>query len=87
MVAAKQQGGVSSWMNAAPSKRIDLEDNSSSFNKSVNDIGLGFGERALSAAGAAVISAIIVNPLDVAKVSNFNPFLSITTSGAVIVHG
>ncbi|XP_050238973.1 mitochondrial carrier protein MTM1 isoform X3 [Mercurialis annua] len=28
---------------------------------------LGFGERAISAAGAAVVSAIIVNPLDVAK--------------------
>ncbi|OWM68685.1 mitochondrial carrier protein MTM1-like [Punica granatum] len=31
------------------------------------DFNLGFGERALSAAGAAVLSAIIVNPLDVAK--------------------
>jgi solute carrier family 25, member 39/40 len=30
---------------------------------------LGMAERALSAAGAAFISAIIVNPLDVAKVS------------------
>lgn len=29
---------------------------------------LGFGERAASAAGAAFLSAIIVNPLDVAKV-------------------
>lgn len=29
---------------------------------------LGFGERAVSAAGAAFLSAIIVNPLDVAKV-------------------
>lgn len=32
---------------------------------------LGFSERALSAAGAALLSAIIVNPLDVAKVSHF----------------
>ncbi|KAG6504198.1 hypothetical protein ZIOFF_036529 [Zingiber officinale] len=31
------------------------------------DFQMGFGERALSAAGAAVISAILVNPLDVAK--------------------
>lgn len=33
------------------------------------DVNLGFGERAFSAAGAAVLSAVIVNPLDVAKVS------------------
>ncbi|GAB2217419.1 hypothetical protein Droror1_Dr00000604 [Drosera rotundifolia] len=32
-----------------------------------DDIKLGIGERALSAAAAAVISAVIVNPLDVAK--------------------
>lgn len=32
---------------------------------------LGFAERALSAAGAAFLSAIIVNPLDVAKVTFF----------------
>jgi solute carrier family 25, member 39/40 len=36
------------------------------------DSGLGLGERALSAAGAAFISAIIVNPLDVAKVSHYS---------------
>lgn len=33
-----------------------------------SDTKLGFAERALSAAGAAVLSAVIVNPLDVAKV-------------------
>ncbi|KAJ6810364.1 putative mitochondrial carrier protein MTM1 [Iris pallida] len=32
-----------------------------------SDSDMGFGERALSAAGAAVISALVVNPLDVAK--------------------
>ncbi|KAG6489951.1 mitochondrial carrier protein MTM1-like [Zingiber officinale] len=32
-----------------------------------SDSQTGFGERALSAAGAAVISAVLVNPLDVAK--------------------
>lgn len=32
------------------------------------DVSLGFGERAFSAAGAAVLSAVLVNPLDVAKV-------------------
>ncbi|KAA8520716.1 hypothetical protein F0562_015012 [Nyssa sinensis] len=35
--------------------------------KTIPDVNLGFGERACSAAGAAVLSAIIVNPLDVAK--------------------
>ncbi|KAL5727114.1 Carrier protein [Ranunculus cassubicifolius] len=36
-------------------------------NSSFSDFHLGFGERALSAAGAAFLSAILVNPLDVAK--------------------
>ncbi|XP_021748396.1 mitochondrial carrier protein MTM1-like isoform X1 [Chenopodium quinoa] len=35
--------------------------------KTLADFNLGFGERAISAASAAVISALIVNPLDVAK--------------------
>lgn len=35
---------------------------------SPSDMKLGFGVRAFSAAGAAFLSAIIVNPLDVAKV-------------------
>ncbi|XP_021280694.1 mitochondrial carrier protein MTM1 isoform X2 [Herrania umbratica] len=35
--------------------------------KAVTDVDLSFGERAFSAAGAAFLSAIIVNPLDVAK--------------------
>ncbi|KAF5199744.1 Mitochondrial carrier protein mtm1 [Thalictrum thalictroides] len=39
------------------------------FQQTINlsDIKLGFGERALSAAGAAFFSAILVNPLDLAK--------------------
>lgn len=36
---------------------------------STSDLKLGFVERSLSAAGAAFLSAIIVNPLDVAKVT------------------
>ncbi|KAG6748186.1 hypothetical protein POTOM_048093 [Populus tomentosa] len=32
-----------------------------------SDFELGFGGRAFAAAGAAVLSAVIVNPLDVAK--------------------
>lgn len=38
-----------------------------------SDIELSFGERAVSAAAAAFLSAIIVNPLDVAKVSQQMP--------------
>ncbi|KAM7508589.1 hypothetical protein LguiA_019042 [Lonicera macranthoides] len=34
---------------------------------SISDVKLGFTERAFSAAGAAVLSAVLVNPLDVAK--------------------
>ncbi|GAA0145714.1 hypothetical protein LIER_36170 [Lithospermum erythrorhizon] len=34
---------------------------------SSSDVGLGFLERSVSAAGSAVLSAILVNPLDVAK--------------------
>ncbi|KAA8516141.1 hypothetical protein F0562_019320 [Nyssa sinensis] len=35
--------------------------------KILSDVNLGFGEKTFSAAGAAVLSAILVNPLDVAK--------------------
>lgn len=37
----------------------------------VSDLHMGFAERAFSAAGAAVLSAVLVNPLDVAKVLFF----------------
>lgn len=43
---------------------------SSSYNNT-SDWQLGVAERALSAAGAAFLSAIIVNPLDVVKVRAF----------------
>ena len=42
------------------------------YSKALSDWDLGFPQRALSAAGAAFISAIIVNPLDVAKVMLFS---------------
>lgn len=40
---------------------------------SKTDDKLGLGERAFSAAGAAFLSAVIVNPLDVAKVLFLSP--------------
>jgi len=71
----------SSWISAA-AKRVDSDgnvDNSMSVTeerehsklKSLSDIQLSLAERALAAAGAAVVSAVIVNPLDVAKVRLF----------------
>ncbi|KAK8711330.1 hypothetical protein V6N13_146614 [Hibiscus sabdariffa] len=77
MVSSRQ--GLSSWISAASATRVDFEgnvenmlktghDDSTTLNsKAVTDVNLSFGERALSAAGAAFISAVIVNPLDVAK--------------------
>ena len=56
---------------------VDFEGNVSSMSsssdnkKSVSDMNLGFGERAFSAAGAAAISAVLVNPLDIAKVEQY----------------
>ncbi|KAL5718864.1 Carrier protein [Ranunculus cassubicifolius] len=44
------------------SSSMDTEEQST-----IGDFNLGFGERAISAGAAAVLSAIIVNPLDVAK--------------------
>ncbi|KAK9280398.1 hypothetical protein L1049_014087 [Liquidambar formosana] len=68
---------VPSWLSAAVS-RVDFEGNVSPMSEKmfkegkddsrpISDINLGFGERTLSAAGAAFLSAILVNPLDVAK--------------------
>lgn len=44
------------------------------YSKAFSDGDLGFPKRAFSAAGAAFISAIIVNPLDVAKVIVYHLF-------------
>lgn len=76
MVGSKPS--LPSWISAAA--RVDFEGNvsstsetmlnqssSSSSELALSEVKLGFGERALSAAGAAVLSAILVNPLDVAK--------------------
>lgn len=53
-------------MNNKEENQYDL--NSKQPNLVARDVTLGFGERAFSAAGAAVLSAVLVNPLDVAKV-------------------
>ncbi|XP_011650718.1 mitochondrial carrier protein MTM1 isoform X1 [Cucumis sativus] len=70
-----------SWTSFS-STRVDFETNVSSASDSIfrdgeegpseqprrlSDANLSFGERSLSAAGAAFLSAILVNPLDVAK--------------------
>ena len=52
---------------------------------SSEDDKLGVGERAFSAAGAAFLSAIIVNPLDVAKVTLSMLFLFLFSSILIIV--
>ncbi|XP_009798427.1 mitochondrial carrier protein MTM1-like isoform X2 [Nicotiana sylvestris] len=72
--------GLPSWIGAATATRTTVEfdknvavsggDTSStepSHSENYTDVNLGFGERAISAAGAAVLSAVLVNPLDVAK--------------------
>lgn len=51
----------------------DGEESSSRVRQASDDGNLGVGERAFSAAGAAFLSAIIVNPLDVAKVKLLLP--------------
>ncbi|MBA0831783.1 hypothetical protein Goarm_016221 [Gossypium armourianum] len=77
MVSSRQ--GFPSWISAASGTRVDFEGNADNMlktahddsttqkPKAVADVNLSFEERAFSAAGAAFISAIIVNPLDVAK--------------------
>ncbi|KAM2647616.1 hypothetical protein TB1_000842 [Malus domestica] len=71
--------GLPSWMTTAAASRVDFEGNVDTMFREakeqqklfhsmrVSDANLGFGERSLSAAGAAFVSAILVNPLDVAK--------------------
>ena len=82
MVGSRQ--GIPSWITAAATRvdfegsadtmfKDSKESSSSSVEqpqkpKQLSDANLGFRERAFSAAGAAFISAILVNPLDVAKV-------------------
>lgn len=82
-MAGGSRQSLPSWIGAAAASRVDIDGNVSSVSetmfsskdvinkddsKTVSlDANLGFAERALSAAAAAVVSAVIVNPLDVAK--------------------
>lgn len=77
MVASRP--GLPSWMSTAATKvdaNFNREQQTQKQNQKQNqsvpipDANLSFGERALSAAGAAFVSAILVNPLDVAKVGS-----------------
>lgn len=77
MVGSSRQG-LPSWIGlATATRKVELDKNmrkedsvtrESSRNSNISDVDLSFGERALSAGAAAVISAVVVNPLDVAKV-------------------
>lgn len=68
---------------AANVSRPDPSSSASSLSSSLikqrasEDSKMGFGERAISAAGAAVLSAILVNPLDVAKVGFLSLLLGV----------
>ena len=52
--------------------QVQRQSNGAAAAATTTDWNLGIGERVLSAAGAAFLSAIIVNPLDVVKVINFS---------------
>jgi solute carrier family 25 protein 39/40 len=74
---ASEHTSIQMNLNANATQRF-----SSPSKSSLNNDKLGVAERAFSAAGAAVLSAVIVNPLDVAKVlfllpSEFHDFISI----------
>nr|DAD19136.1 TPA_asm: hypothetical protein HUJ06_020599 [Nelumbo nucifera] len=60
-------GNVSSMSDAMFKDRREVSSPQSNNPNTLPDANLGFGERAFSAAGAAFLSAILVNPLDVAK--------------------
>lgn len=83
LAAVSRRLAVSSWMS--PSSRADRDGggagnvwmphpslSSMSPVRLSTDTEMSFGERSVAAAGAAVLSAILVNPLDVVKVCFFS---------------
>lgn len=75
-MVCSSKSGLPAWLSAASRMDFDGAANASSGSSlssslvnhgTSDDSKMGFGERSLSAAGAAVLSAILVNPLDVAK--------------------
>ena len=75
MVETETEKSQNPWMDgqdsAVESRVEEVGLGSTATQSSTSDVTLGFGERAVSAAGAAFLSAIIVNPLDVVKVGTF----------------
>ncbi|KAK1301396.1 Mitochondrial carrier protein MTM1 [Acorus calamus] len=65
MSAASRVDAMSETMFSSSPPTGDRE--ASVHHVALSDYNMGFGERALSAAGAAVLSAVLVNPLDVVK--------------------
>lgn len=77
---AGSRQGIPSWLSAAAATRVDFDGgetvppkqerrgSNAAASGGGSDADLGFAERALSAAGAAIVSAVLVNPLDIAKV-------------------
>ncbi|KAL3829728.1 hypothetical protein ACJIZ3_018530 [Penstemon smallii] len=76
-MAGSSRQGLPPWIGVATAtKRVELDKNNmvkdesllkESSKSQITDVDLSFVERVFSAAGAAFISAIVVNPLDVAK--------------------
>ncbi|KAK4483513.1 hypothetical protein RD792_010710 [Penstemon davidsonii] len=76
-MAGSSRQGLPPWIGVATAtKRVELEKNNmvkdesllkESSKSQITDVDLSFVERVFAAAGAAFISAIVVNPLDVAK--------------------
>lgn len=50
-----------------------------------SDYTMGFAERSVAAAGAAVVSAVLVNPLDVAKVYMYMAMLFLRENSTICI--
>jgi len=96
-MAGSSRQSLPSWITAAAATttttRVDIEginkegspkNEESKSVPSASDFDLGFAERAFAAAGAAVLSAVIVNPLDVAKVTNSLTFFTLISQSPLV---